>query len=275
VTRCAQGARVASDARGKLRGPTPPPRDPTPALGFLVRRTAPGARGARPRPPRLRNPCRQSPAPNPRRVRAEAEAWPARARGGGRQQGPVRTGASPSTRAHGPVVDPRAAQRRSHPASLPSAPKQLLQRSAWVWGFRAPEKKARKKKRLACTNWACMAPSLAPDARRRAGAARAVVAVGLAACLCGARGAAPPGKPGQLAFASLGPNFLWNCQTAGHAGHCAKINRSQATLELIDELDIGVVTDFLPDTPARAILEQIKTLPDRCAWWLAQMRAAG
>ncbi len=103
---------------------------------------------------------------------------------------------------------------------------------------------------------------MAGAGRRNAAAA---VALGLVTCLCCAFGAAPPGKPGQLAFASLGPNFLWNCQTAGHAGHCAKINRSQATLELIDELDIGVVTDFLPDAPARAILEQIKTLPDRCA----------
>ena len=55
-----------------------------------------------------------------------------------------------------------------------------------------------------------------------------------------------------------------------HTGHCAKINRTQASFELIDVLDIGVVTDFLPDAPARAILEQMKTLPDRCAGVCAQ-----
>ena len=104
--------------------------------------------------------------------------------------------------------------------------------------------------------------------------------VGLAACVCGASGREPPGKPDKpTALADLGPNFQWNCHTAGggdchnhprrncqeHAGHCAKINRTQASFELIDALDIGVVTDFLPDAPARAILEQMKTLPDRCA----------
>ena len=71
-------------------------------------------------------------------------------------------------------------------------------------------------------------------------------------------------KPsGKTTLASLGPNFQWNCQTAGHAGNCAKLNRTVATYELIDELDIGVVTDFLPGDATKEILEKIKVLPDR------------
>ena len=96
----------------------------------------------------------------------------------------------------------------------------------------------------------------------------------LAFCVFSAagRGSAPSsiaGKKPTLARLGLGPNFQWNCQTAAHkglwkahTGNCAKLNRTIATYDLIDELDIGVVTDFLPDHAAHKILERMKKLPD-------------
>ncbi len=95
--------------------------------------------------------------------------------------------------------------------------------------------------------------------------------VAFALCVCSAAGGSRPssGIGNKPTLASLGPNFQWNCQTAAHKGqwqahkgNCAKLNRSIATYDLIDELDIGVVTDFLPDDAARQILEKMKVLPD-------------
>ena len=43
-----------------------------------------------------------------------------------------------------------------------------------------------------------------------------VAMVGLAACVCGQSGREPPDKPGKpKELADLGPNFQWNCHTAG------------------------------------------------------------
>mmetsp|Transcript_52210 Transcript_52210/g.130059 ORF Transcript_52210/g.130059 Transcript_52210/m.130059 type:complete len:307 (-) Transcript_52210:49-969(-) len=85
--------------------------------------------------------------------------------------------------------------------------------------------------------------------------------VTLATLACGACDGKP--QPPEISkHASLGSNFLWDCKTAGHAGTCGKLNRSTATYELIDKLDIGVVTDFLQEDAARFILEKIKAIPE-------------
>ena len=69
----------------------------------------------------------------------------------------------------------------------------------------------------------------------------------------------------------------WNCQTGAgkfkRPGHCGKVNRSMASFELINEFDIGIVTDFLPTDSARAILDKMKTLP-ASQWVQIDNRAA-
>ena len=101
---------------------------------------------------------------------------------------------------------------------------------------------------------------------------RVLQSLALALCVCSVAGSGAPSKTRNkptLANLRLGPNFQWNCQTAAHkglwnahAGNCAKLNRTVATYDLIDELDIGVVADFLPDDAARQILDRMKMLPD-------------
>jgi len=88
----------------------------------------------------------------------------------------------------------------------------------------------------------------------------AVHAAVVAACVCGVGGR--PQSPKSSKLASLGPGFSWNCKTAGHAGSCGKLNRSTATFELIDEMDIGMVTDFLQEDTARQLVEKMKAIPD-------------
>lgn len=253
----AAGARVENDRADRTARAAAPRtrRNTVSAVGSLV--ALPRA-CRRPRSPQI-----LPTAPNPRRVRAEpvplARAGGAAGGGGG----PFHTRVSPATGAHCPVVDPEPSQIPSTASlSARQEPREVF-----------PRKKKEKKEKL-------------HSRQKLLAMVRLFVAmVGLAACVCGQSGREPPDKPGKpKALADLGPNFQWNCHTAGggnchthprpncarHAGHCAKINRTQASFELIDALDIGVVTDFLPDAPARAILEQMKTLPDRCAGVCAQ-----
>lgn len=57
--------------------------------------------------------------------------------------------------------------------------------------------------------------------------------------ICG--GTSPSLQSVKPTLASLGPNFQWNCETAGHKGKCGKLNRSIATFEVHTHPEKGLV----------------------------------